>query len=61
MPAIETNAAKQGEPHAEPGTFCKRIGSTVYTVTVYFSQSSKETAQDKLLRLIEHEVRNSAS
>ena len=47
-------------PKTEPPKFTKRIGSTTYTVSVYFSQTSKETAEDKLLRLIENEVRKSA-
>jgi len=38
----------------------KRIGSTTYVVAVHFSQTSKETMQDKVLRLIESEVRRSA-
>jgi len=63
MQTIGTNAAMtQGKStHAEPGKFSKRIGSTVYTVAIHFSQTSKETAQDKLRRLIEHEVHNNAS
>jgi len=63
MQTIETNEAiAQGEStHAEPVKFSKRIGSTTYTVAIHFSQTSKETAQDKLRRLIEHEVRNNAS
>ena len=34
----------------------KRIGSTNYEVSVYFSQTSKETIEDKLLRLMMREV-----
>jgi len=45
---------------AEPVTLLKRIGSTTYKVSVRFSETSKETMEDKLLRLIEREVRNSA-
>jgi hypothetical protein len=36
----------------------KRIDRTVYTVAVHFSQTSKETLQDKLLRLIERNAQN---
>ena len=52
----------QGEitAYAEPINLRKRIGSTVYTVTVHFSKTSRETAEDKILRLIESEVRHSA-
>jgi len=43
-----------------PCKFSKRIGSTTYVVAVHFSRTSKETMQDKVLRLIESEVRESA-
>ena len=33
-------------------TFYRRIGSTKYKVLVSFSESSKETMEDKLLRII---------
>ena len=45
---------------AEPVTLLKRIGSTTYKVSVRFSETEKETMEDKLLRVIEREVRNSA-
>ena len=44
----------------EPQKFTKRIGSTTYVVSVHFNESSKETLNDKILRLIEREVRNAA-
>jgi hypothetical protein len=34
----------------------ERVGSTTYVVSVRFSQTSRETMQDKILRLIEREV-----
>jgi hypothetical protein len=46
--------------NAEPFKFSKKIGSTVYNVTANFSQTSKETIEDKMLRLIESEARNIA-
>ena len=45
---------------ALPQTYRKRVGSTVYVVKVHFSQTSQETAEDKLLRLIKREVENIA-
>ena len=33
----------------------KRIGSTAYLVSVHFSQTSKETLEDKILRLIKND------
>jgi len=48
--------------HAQPQTqtIRKRIGSTVYIVNVHFSETSRETAEDKLLRLLKREVEHSA-
>ena len=46
--------------HAEPVKLLERIGSTTFEVTIYFSSTSKETMEDKILRLIEREVRDSA-
>jgi hypothetical protein len=36
----------------KPQKFMKRIDSTNYVVSVYFSQTSKEKVEDKLLRLM---------
>jgi len=47
----------QGEnAHGEPVNLLKRIGSTTYVVSVHFSKTSKETMEDKILRLMEREV-----
>ena len=40
--------------------FKKRIGSTVYAVSVHFSRTSRETIEDKILKLIESEARKTA-
>ena len=45
---------------AEPAKYEKRIGTTVYRVTVHFSPTSAESLEDKLLRLMESEVRENA-
>jgi hypothetical protein len=42
----------------EPLKLRERVGSTTYVVSVRFSQTSRETMQDKVLRLIEKEVRD---
>jgi hypothetical protein len=42
----------------EPVMLQKRIGSTLFEVTIRFSATSKETMQDKILRLVEREVQN---
>ena len=42
----------------EAGAFYKRIGSTTYRVGIHFSWSSKETAQDKIVRLVRMEAQD---
>jgi len=61
MSAVHTGTAVSvaNTPQA-PQTFRKRVGSTVYEVTIHFSQTSKETAEDKLKRLIKREVESCA-
>jgi len=39
----------------------KRIGSTTYKVRVHFSETSKETINDKIVRLIQNEGLSSAA
>ena len=58
MEQKETTGAKTwgNTADAEPVRFQKRIGSTVFEVAVYFSQTSKETLDDKILRLIKNEA-----
>ena len=51
---------ENAQPTNTPPTFTRRIGGTLFTVSVYSSQTSKETIEDKLLRMIERGVRNSA-
>ena len=51
--AETTNAAK-----TEPcPTFKRTIGKTTYLVRVHFSETSKETMEDKIKRLLREEVR----
>jgi len=55
-----TSAAITSIKASEPVKLLKRVGSTNYVVSIHFSGTSKETLEDKILRLIESEVRNSA-
>jgi len=57
---IISNDITSDTAHTEPMTFSKRIGSTTFIVAVHQSKTSRETAQDKVKRLIEREVRESA-
>ena len=46
------------ESAAASNTFTKKIGRTMYTVQIFFSKTSRETFNDKILRLIKHDVVN---
>lgn len=58
--SMQTITIKTEQPR-EPGTFTKRIGSTTYRVGVHFSQTSRETMGDKILRLIKNEAHGKAA
>ena len=58
MQTVQNSAATMPDTkREEPRKLLKRIGSTLYEVTVYFSESAKETMEDKCLRLMKSEVR----
>ena len=61
-PITGASAAKtrSNNAHAEPVKLLRRIGSTTVEVTVHFSNTSTETLEDKVLRMIEREVNKSA-
>lgn len=59
MQTVLTNEGKTFTG-AQAADFTKRIGSTVYAVSVHFSKSSKETFEDKILRILESEARKTA-
>ncbi|GHV10569.1 hypothetical protein FACS1894219_00250 [Clostridia bacterium] len=56
--AVKTASAATTARNAErePVKFVKRIGSTSYVVSARFNVTATETAEDKILRLIEREV-----
>ena len=54
---MQTTTDKKEQPR-ESGVFTKRIGSTNYRVSVHFSDTSRETMSDKILRLIRNESAN---
>ena len=55
--ATNQNAEKPRE-NTKPLRMRKRIGSTTFDVAVHFSQTSKETLGDKIIRLIKNEAMN---
>lgn len=56
MTTIAVNSAVPKPKQAEPVTLQRRIGSTTYQVAVHFNVNSKETMEDKVLRLLQSEV-----
>lgn len=54
---MQTTTAKTARPR-EPSSFTKRIGGTTYKVAVHFSDTSKETVSDKILRLVKSEAQD---
>lgn len=51
----KTDNTPTNESETEQPGFEKRIGNTLYQVNVHFSETSKETLTDKILRLIRNE------
>ena len=50
------SAGRHGQ--LRPAIMVKRIGSTTFRVIVHFSDTSRETVNDKILRLVKNEVIN---
>ena len=44
------------QPSPPPGTFAKKIGSTMYNVSYHFNQDAREDLNAKLVRLIKSEA-----
>ena len=55
---MQLEKAERENCNAQSSRFTKRIGSTVYTINVYHSATSRETMQDKVLRLIRNDGAN---
>ena len=59
MQTVMTSGDKTRKGAGAAG-FKKRIGSTTYVVSVHFNKESRETVEDKILKLIENEARETA-
>jgi hypothetical protein len=59
MTVKNAESTEEGREQSHPGPYKMRrtINSTAYEVDVYFSQTSRETLKDKILRMIRNEVR----
>lgn len=58
---MQTATTPKEQPARESGVFTKRIGSTNYRVSVHFSKTSRETMNDKILRLIKNDASGKAA
>lgn len=57
---MEQVAAKTKAGQASPaGTFSMKLGKTTYVVGVHFSQTAKDTLEDKMKRLMKDDVKSS--
>lgn len=54
---MQTATTPKEQPQdRESSVFTKRIGSTNYLVSVHFSKTSRETMDDKIMRLVKNEA-----
>ena len=51
-------SGKTDNRKSKPLRLTKRIGQTTYKVNVHFSETSKDTMSDKIIRLIQSEAVN---
>ena len=57
---MEQATAKAKAAQASPaGTFSMKLGKTTYAVGVHFSQTAKDTLEDKMKRLMKDDVKSS--
>ena len=54
---IQNTMAEKAPKENPAGTFNMRMGNTTYVVGVHFSQTSKDTLEDKMKRLMRDEVK----
>jgi len=60
--AIEENVKNNSDINtATANTFSKKIGKSTYNVQVFFSKTSKQTFNDKLIRLVKNDVASGAN
>ena len=57
---VRNDAATIPKRKGEPVKLLRRIGSTTAEVIVHFSNTDNETLEDKLLRMMEREVKSNA-
>ena len=53
---MQTVENQRKKINARSGRFYQRIGSTLYSVNVHFKEESRETLEEKILRLIKRDL-----
>ena len=53
---MNTEKTNTSSAETKPPDIVKRIGNTTYMINVYFSTTSKETMNDKIMRLIKNDA-----
>ena len=53
---LEESLLNEKKDNLKENVITRRIGSTTYKLKVFFSETAKETMEDKILRMIKNEV-----
>ena len=56
--AQANSAEATTDPSADPPHLVMKVGTVTYYVNVHFSKTSKETINDKIMRLIRNDIKN---
>ena len=57
VPPAPATSGKTSRTQDRPPDLVKKIGKTTYLVRVHFSQTSRETLEDKIKRMLRDDVR----
>jgi hypothetical protein len=55
---MQTLKSSREKINAQSSRFCQRIGSTVFTVNVYFKEGGKEPLEEKVYRMMRSDLTN---
>ena len=53
---MQTQKVERENNNAQSNRFSMRIGSTVYSVNVFFKEDGKETLEEKMLRMMQSDL-----
>ena len=55
---MQLQKAERKNTNAQSSRFTHRIGSTVFSMGVYFKEDSKETLEEKMFRMMKSDLNN---